>query len=142
MRSEVGNCIYFANDILKNEKIIKGELKVNYSLMKYKQTGSYDIMRDISENVTLFQLIDLLVNVNHYISVVGYWIFDSKYEKALVLNRASLDMICALYFGEEQAAKFELVLTEVRYILSEAQLKKGCLWCISQNTIISYSFAI
>ena len=47
------NRIDFENAILKNEKIIKGELKVNYSLMKYKQTGSYDILKDISENVTL-----------------------------------------------------------------------------------------
>ena len=47
---EVGNSIDFANDILKNEKKIKGEPRVYYSLVKYKQTGSYDIMKDISEN--------------------------------------------------------------------------------------------
>ena len=43
---------------------------------------------------------DSLGNVNYAISVVGYWIFDSNYEKALVLNRASLDMICAPSVGE------------------------------------------
>ena len=34
-----------------------------------------------------------LGNVNYAISVVGYWIFDSNYEKELVLNRELLDMI-------------------------------------------------
>ena len=81
-------------------------------------------MEDISENVTLVQLMDSLENVNHAISVVGYWIFDSNYEKSLVLNRASLDMICAPSVGEEQDAKIETVFTAVRYILSASQLKK------------------
>ena len=55
----------------------------------------YKILEDISENVTLVKLTDSLGNVNHAISVFGNWIFDSNYEKSLVLNRASLDMICA-----------------------------------------------
>ena len=66
---------------------------------------------------------DSLVNVNHVISAVEKWIFDSNYEKSLVLNRASLDMICAPYVGEEQAAKFESLFAAVRYIYSQAQLK-------------------
>ena len=33
--------------------------------------GSFDIMADISNYVTLVQLMDYLVNVNHAISVVG-----------------------------------------------------------------------
>ena len=49
---------------------------------------------------------DSLGNVNHAISVVGNWIFDSVYEKELVLNRSSLHMICAPSAGEGQAAKF------------------------------------
>ena len=71
-----------------------------YSLRKYKNKGSYDILTDIGENVTLVQLMDSLVNVNHDISVVGYWIFDSKYKRSLVLNRGLLDMICAPYVSE------------------------------------------
>ena len=54
--------------------------------MKYKNKGSYDIMTDISEHVTLVLLMDSLVNVNHAISVVGYWIFDSNSKRALALN--------------------------------------------------------
>ena len=78
-----------------------------YSLVKYKQKVSYDILKDISENVTLVQLMDTLGNVNHSIIVVGNWIFDSNYKKELVLNRESLDMICAPSVGEEQIDKLE-----------------------------------
>ena len=87
-----------------------------YSLRKYKNKGSYDILTDISEHVTLVKLMDSLGNVNHVISVVGYWLFDSKYKKSLVLNRELLDMICAPSAGEEQVAVFETLFTAVRYI--------------------------
>ena len=95
-----------------------------YSLSKYKQKGSYDILKDISETFILVQLMDSLVNVIHAISVVGYWIFDSNYKKTLVLNRESLYMICSPSVGGEQAAKFETVFSAVRYIRSDAKLKK------------------
>ena len=66
---------------------MKGEPKVYYSLMKYKKKRYYDILKDMSENVTLSQLMDSLGNAKHAISVVGYWIFDSNYKKAIFLNR-------------------------------------------------------
>ena len=87
--------------------------------------GAYTIWEDISANVTLVQLMDSLGNVNHAISVVGNWIFDSNYEKALVLNRASLDMICARYVGEEQDSIFETVFTAIIYTFDGAQFKEG-----------------
>ena len=87
--------------------------------------GEYEILENTSANVTLVQLMDSLGNVNHAISVVGSWVSDSKYERALVLNKASLDMICAPSVGEEQAAKFDKVYYAVRYILNEAKLKIG-----------------
>ena len=74
----MGIRIDFANAILKSGKNIKGEPKVYYNLVKYKKKRSYDITTYISENVTLVQLIDYLGNLNHSISVVGYWIFDSN----------------------------------------------------------------
>ena len=100
MKSEVGNRIHFANDIMLNNKRNKGEARVHYKLIKYKKKGDYKILEDISANVTLVQLMYSLGNVNHAISVVGNWIFDSNYERALVLNKASLDMICAPSVGE------------------------------------------
>ena len=69
----------------------------------------FDIMTAISEHVTLVQLMDYLGNLNHAISGVGYWIFESNYEIALVLNRESLDMIFAPSVGEKQVATFETV---------------------------------
>ena len=71
LKSKVGNRIDIVNTILKNENKVKGEPKVYYRLLKYKNQGSYDIMEDISEHVNLVQLMDLLGNVNHAISVVG-----------------------------------------------------------------------
>ena len=70
--------------------------------------GSFNILTDLSEHVTLVQLMYCLGNLNCTFSVVGYWIFDSNYEKALVLNRESLNMICGLYIGEKEVATFEL----------------------------------
>ena len=95
------------------------------NLMKCNKMREYKTLVDISANFTLFQFMDSLGNVNHAISVVGKWIFDSNYETALVLNMVSLDMICAPSFGKEQAAKFESLFTTVRYIYSSEQLKKG-----------------
>ena len=103
----------------------KGETRVYYKLMKYKKMGEYKILEDISANITLVQFMDSLRNMNHAISVFGSGIFDSNYERALVLNKASLDMICDPSVGEEQTARFEKVYYAVRYILNEAKLKIG-----------------
>ena len=108
-----------------NYKINKGGARVHYKLMKYKNMGDYKILEDISSNGTLVQLMDSLGNVNLAISVVGSWIFDPNYERALVLNRASLDMICAPSVGEKQYAMFEKVYYSIRYIYIGAQLNKG-----------------
>ena len=51
----------------------------------WKKNDDFDILNDISEDVTLVQLMDSIGNVNHDISIVGHWIFDSNYEKALYL---------------------------------------------------------
>ena len=112
----MGNHIDFENTIIKNKKIIKAKPRVYYSLRKYKKKGSYDILIYISEHVTLLQLTDSLGNVNNDISAIGYCIFDSSYDKSLVLNRESLDIICAPFVGKEEVAMFEIVFTAVRYI--------------------------
>ena len=69
-------------------------------------------MTDISEDFTFVKLMYYLGNVNNYISVVGYWIFDSNNEKSLVLNIESLDMICAPSVGEEEVSVFEFFLLQ------------------------------
>ena len=103
---------------------MKGEPKLHYSLVKYMRKVYYNIMKDISEHFSLVQLMDSLGNVNHDISVVGYWIFDSNYIKSLVINRERLDIICAPYVGEEQVSEFEIVFIGVIYSCFDMRLKK------------------
>ena len=86
--------------------------------------GSYNILKLISKDVALVQLMKYLGNVNHDIGVVGYWIFYSNYKIALVINKESFDMICAPSVSEKEVAEFESVFTAVKYIFSTAHLKK------------------
>ena len=72
------NIIHFANYIMTNRRKIKGEHNLRYNLTIWKKNDAFDILNDISENVTLVQLMDSLGNVNHAISIVGHWIFDSN----------------------------------------------------------------
>ena len=60
----------------------------------------YDILIDISEHVTLVQLMDSLGNVNHAISFVSYYMFESNYKKSLLLNIKLLGLMCAPSIGE------------------------------------------
>ena len=62
----------------------------------------------------------------------GYLTLTTK--TTLVLNRESLDMICAPYFGEEQVAEFETLFTAVKYICFDALLKKDGLWYMNSTT--------
>ena len=89
----------------------------------YKQKSTFDILNDISEHVNLVQLIDSLGNLNNDISVVGYWIFYLKNEKALVLNRESLDTICAPSVGKEQVDNSETLFYDLIYIHMTSQLR-------------------
>ena len=57
--------------------------------MIWRGNYSFDILNDIHENITLVQLTDSLVNVNHAIIIVGHLVFDSKYNKALFLHKNS-----------------------------------------------------
>ena len=66
-----------------------------------------------------------LWNVNHAISIVGYWISDSKYEQALCLTRESLVLICSPSVGGEQVMNFEAVFFAVRYMWVPVNLKIG-----------------
>ena len=78
---------------MKNRRKIKGEQNLQYNLTIRKKNDDFDILNDISEDVTLVQLTESLGNLNHAISIVGYWIFDSNYKKALCLTHEFLDVI-------------------------------------------------
>ena len=66
----------------------------------------------------------LLVNINHDISVVGYWIFDSNYEKVLYLTQEFLDLICSTSIVEELVATFQSIFYAVRYSWAPGNLKE------------------
>ena len=66
---------------------IKGEQRLLYNLKVRHKKYAFDILKNISEYVNLVQLMDLLENVNHAISILGYWIFDYNYEKALCMTQ-------------------------------------------------------
>ena len=68
---------------------------------------------------------DSLGNVNHAISIVGYWIFVSKYKKAIYLTQEFLDIICSPSIGEELVATFQYVFYAVRYSWLPGNLKEG-----------------
>ena len=61
---------------MKKKIYIKGEQHLIYNLKIWNKNDAFDILNDISENVTLVQLTDTLENLNHAINIVGYWIFD------------------------------------------------------------------
>ena len=91
---------------MSNRRKIKGEQKLRYILKIWKKNDAFDTLNYISDNVTLVQLMELLVNLNHDITIVGHWIFYSNYKKSLCLTQESLDLICSPSIGKEQAATF------------------------------------
>ena len=70
------NSIKFDSDILTDCVRNKGEKQCRYKLIHWKIKGSFEICNDISDHVTLFQLIDTAVNFNHAMSITGSWIYD------------------------------------------------------------------
>ena len=72
---------------MTNSMHIKGEQRLRYNLKLWHKNDDFGILNNISEYVTLVQLIYLLGNLNRAISIVGYWIFDSNYEKALCMTQ-------------------------------------------------------
>ena len=66
---------------------IKGEHHLIYNKKVWHKSDDFDIINNTSEYVTLVKLLDSLENVNHAISIVGYFIFDSNYDKAIFLTQ-------------------------------------------------------
>ena len=64
---------------MTNRRKIKVEQNLRYNLTIWKKNDAFDILNEISLYATLVKLIDSLGNVNHAISIVGHWIFDSNY---------------------------------------------------------------
>ena len=109
---------------MKNRRKIKGNHNLRYNMKIWKKYDDFDILKDISENVNLVQLMGSLVNVNHDISIIGHWIFDSNYKKSFCLIQECLDLICSPSVGEELVATFRSILYAVGYIWAPINIKK------------------
>ena len=114
--------IQIDNSFISNRRKIKGKQNIRYNLTIWNKYDNFDILNDISDNVTLEQLMDSLVNVNHYISIVGHCIFYSDYKKSLCLTLELLDIICSPSIGEELVTTFRSVFYAVRYIWAPVPL--------------------
>ena len=64
--------IKFENIIVSYQEKMFGEKYLHYTLEQWKKTGTFDILNITSEYITLAQLMALLGNVNHAVSVVKY----------------------------------------------------------------------
>ena len=99
---------------MKNSRRIKGEQNLQYNLNIWKKNDAFDILNEINEDGTLVQLVDSLGNFNPDISIVGYWIFYSIYNKALCFIQNILGIILYPSIGEELGATFQSVFYYVR----------------------------
>ena len=72
----INDRIKFANSIVSNEARNFGEQHLRYKLKQRKKTGTFDILNNISDYVTLLKLMDSIGNESHTVSVGGKWIFD------------------------------------------------------------------
>ena len=58
---------------MSNRRKIKGEQNLRYNLAIWSEKDDFYILNNISENVTLVQLLDYLVNLNCDIIIAGNW---------------------------------------------------------------------
>ena len=84
---------------------------------------TFGILNNISEYVTIVQLMDSVGNVNHVFSVVGKWFFDLNYKKAFPWNINSLDLICACSEEDGYFEKSQVVYYTVRYVNPKQNIK-------------------
>ena len=61
----------FANAIMSDQAKKLGEQRLHYHIKKWQRRDNL-IFYDISENVTLVQLIENVGNVNYAVNIVGY----------------------------------------------------------------------
>ena len=76
----------------------------HYKLKKTNKRVTFDIINDISEYITLVQLVDTVVNVNHAVSISGFWIYYLNYEKEFPFLKESLHIISYCSYSDEMHA--------------------------------------
>jgi len=72
----------------------------------------FDIFNDLSEYPTAVCLEDMDGNIQHAVTIVGALIFDANCQRALPLNKKSLDYCCA---SDEKEGRYNRVLKGFRF---------------------------
>ena len=86
--------MHFCRDIFMGHHREKNEKIPNYCIEEWQTSTSYDILRNESTYPTVCLLLDMWHRTDHYIAVLGEWIFDSNLEVALPLTQVFLNYIC------------------------------------------------
>ena len=108
--------IKFANAIMFDKVRNKGEQCLRCKPEEWNKEGTFYVVNNISEHVTLVQLMYSLGNVNHTVSLVGKWIFNSNYEKVLQLKIESLNLICSCSDEYQNVTIFNWVYYVLRHV--------------------------
>ena len=91
----------------------------------HEKKSEFDILNDISDHVTLVQLIDTAGNVNHVVIIIGCCIYYSNYKRALPFIKESLDIIFSPSKDEKgMYAEFKYVYYAIRYVNPKAKSAK------------------
>ena len=69
--------IKFSNKIITDHVRTKSQQRRCYELFQWKTRGEFYIINNISDYITLVQLIKTTGNVNHAVSINVYWIYYS-----------------------------------------------------------------
>ena len=73
--------IKFANKIFFEKEGNKGDQHLHFKLGQWKKIGIFYILNNISDHVTLLQLMEPVGNMNDAVSAFGKQIFYSNYKK-------------------------------------------------------------
>ena len=88
--------IAFALDVLQSKKNVQkpNEPRLRLGVQGVKNIASMNLFSDFYNGARIVQLEDILGNQSHCITIVGRWIFDSNFERALPLCIESFHMCC------------------------------------------------
>ena len=81
----------FVQDVGMNNLIDKGKTRYKFLYKIFKEQDGYDPLLDISTFSTLIQLKEFIDGVQHCVTVVGKWIFDSTFPFVLPLTCDNLE---------------------------------------------------
>ena len=89
-----------------------------------EKSRQFYYLNGVSGHVTLFQLMDSILNINHAVIIFDKWIFDSNFKKALPLLVESLKLICSSSGWLKLFTPFDPVFYAVSFINPKGKNKK------------------